>query len=142
MIRPDTPRAPLWRATWPALVITVATLVLFAPFVVGQRMFYWGTPLLQFMPWRAFAFEQMLAGQAPLWNPLVGGWSDRTQTRWGARRPWMLAGALILPVFFVAMFAAPSALPTSGAAVWTGFAFLVLGMSLFVTTEAVRAIGG
>ena len=44
------------------------------------------------------------------WNPLVGGWSDRTHTRWGARRPWMFAGSLILPVFFVAMFAAPTSL--------------------------------
>jgi len=60
-----------------------------------------------------------------IWNPLVGGWSDRTQTRWGARRPWMLAGALILPLFFVAMFAAPLALSAGAAAVWTGVAFLV-----------------
>ena len=60
-----------------------------------------------------------------LWNPLVGGWSDRTHSRWGARRPWMLAGALILPVAFIAMFAAPEALSTSGAATWTGVAFLI-----------------
>ncbi len=60
-----------------------------------------------------------------VWNPLVGGWSDRTHTRWGARRPWMFAGALILPVFFVAMFAAPESLSSGGAAAWTGAAFLV-----------------
>ena len=60
-----------------------------------------------------------------VWNPLVGGWSDRTHTRWGARRPWMLAGALILPVAFVAMFAAPQALSASGAATWTGVSFLI-----------------
>lgn len=72
MTRLDSRRSFTWRAAWPALVVVAATLVLFAPFVVGQRMFYWGTPLLQFMPWRAFGFEQMLAGQSPLWNPLVG----------------------------------------------------------------------
>jgi Na+/melibiose symporter-like transporter len=63
------------------------------------------------------------------WNPLVGGWSDRTHTRWGARRPWMFAGALILPVFFVAMFAAPTSLSSGAAAVWTGVAFLVSAAS-------------
>lgn len=60
-----------------------------------------------------------------IWNPLVGGWSDRTQSRWGARRPWMLAGALLLPAFFVAMFATPPGLSTGRAALWTGIAFLV-----------------
>jgi sugar (glycoside-pentoside-hexuronide) transporter len=59
------------------------------------------------------------------WNPLVGGWSDRTHTRWGARRPWMFAGALMLPVFFVAMFAAPASLDPTAAALWTGVAFLI-----------------
>lgn len=64
-----------------------------------------------------------------VWNPLVGGWSDRTHTRWGARRPWMLLGALVLPVFFVGMFAAPTTLSTGAAAVWTGIAFLVAAAS-------------
>ncbi|MBL8095901.1 MAG: hypothetical protein JNL73_17120, partial [Anaerolineales bacterium] len=57
---------------WPEWVVLGATLVLFAPFVLGLRLFYWGTPLLQFAPWRAFGFERLLAGEAPLWNPLVG----------------------------------------------------------------------
>ena len=30
-------------------------------------------------------------------NPLVGGWSDRTTSRWGPRVPWMLRGAVLLP---------------------------------------------
>ncbi|GAA4151152.1 MFS transporter [Actinomadura keratinilytica] len=41
-------------------------------------------------------------------NPLVGRWSDRTVSRHGARRPWLLAGALTLPPLFALMFAGTS----------------------------------
>lgn len=40
-------------------------------------------------------------------NPLVGRISDRTQTKWGARRPYLLFAGLALAVCFVAIFAAP-----------------------------------
>ncbi len=31
-------------------------------------------------------------------NPLVGAFSDRTRTRWGRRRPWMVGGVLVFVV--------------------------------------------
>src|SRR3954453_13266264 len=36
-------------------------------------------------------------------NPVVGTWSDRV----GARRPFLLAGAITLPLLFVLLFSAP-----------------------------------
>jgi uncharacterized membrane protein YfhO len=33
---------------------------------------FWGTPLLQFIPWRTFALSVLRQGYLPLWNPLVG----------------------------------------------------------------------
>ncbi|MFF2066006.1 MFS transporter [Streptomyces sp. NPDC058200] len=42
-----------------------------------------------------------------LLNPWIGSLSDRTEHRWGPRRPWMLLGALTMPLCFAAMFAAP-----------------------------------
>ena len=45
-------------------------------------------------------------------DPIVGAWSDRTQTRWGRRRPFLLAGALTLPPCFMALFMAPVGDPT------------------------------
>lgn len=57
-------------------------------------------------------------------NPLVGRWSDRTVSRWGPRRPWLLAGAAIMPVSFALTFAGP---PLKGvpAALFVGIFFLL-----------------
>ncbi|MEV7964714.1 MFS transporter [Sphaerisporangium sp. NPDC088356] len=57
-------------------------------------------------------------------NPLVGQWSDRTVSRWGPRRPWLLAGAIILPIAFALTFAGP---PLTGtpAALFVGGFFLI-----------------
>jgi len=57
---------------WPYLFILLAPMFLFAPFLLGQQVLYWGTPLLQFYPWRQFALDALRAGHLPLWNPLVG----------------------------------------------------------------------
>ncbi|MEZ5116891.1 MAG: MFS transporter [Candidatus Nanopelagicales bacterium] len=57
-------------------------------------------------------------------NPLVGTWSDRTKSRWGPRVPWMLAGAIILPIFFVLMFSVPG-LTGGGAAAYVIVMFLL-----------------
>lgn len=46
-----------------------------------------------------------------LLDPVFGVASDRTRSRWGRRRPWMLAGALLLPAAFALLFAAPRGEP-------------------------------
>ena len=40
-------------------------------------------------------------------DPLIGIASDRTRSRWGRRRPWMLAGAVVLPLSVTALFSLP-----------------------------------
>ncbi|MBM0234027.1 MFS transporter [Micromonospora sp. STR1_7] len=40
-------------------------------------------------------------------NPVAGRISDRTRSRWGARRPYLLVAGLALAVLFAAIFAAP-----------------------------------
>lgn len=37
-------------------------------------------------------------------DPLVGTLSDRTRTRLGARRPWLAAGTVLLPLAFIFLF--------------------------------------
>lgn len=40
-------------------------------------------------------------------DPLVGRWSDRIDTRWGRRRPFMAVGACLFSMGFVALFNPP-----------------------------------
>jgi hypothetical protein len=46
-------------------------LLLWRPLFAGQA-FFWGTPLLQFVPWQRMAAAMWREGHLPLWNPLVG----------------------------------------------------------------------
>jgi len=60
-----------------------------------------------------------------IFNPIVGGWSDRTNSRMGPRRPWMLAGAIILPIFFIALFSVPAGLSPTTSAIIVAVVFLI-----------------
>ncbi|WP_197375982.1 MFS transporter [Mycolicibacterium baixiangningiae] len=59
-------------------------------------------------------------------NPMVGRLSDRTTTRWGPRRPWMVAGGLLLPLTFVLLFWSPWL--GNAAAIWVACAFAAGGV--------------
>ncbi len=56
----------------PYLPVVILPLVLFANVLFTGKALYWGTPELQFIPWRAFAWESLKQGILPLWNPLNG----------------------------------------------------------------------
>jgi glycoside/pentoside/hexuronide:cation symporter, GPH family len=58
-------------------------------------------------------------------NPLVGGWSDRTTSRRGARVPWMLRGAVLLPIAFALMFWAPGDITGGAAAAWVALCYVL-----------------
>lgn len=71
-------------------------------------------------------------GLAVLWDavtdPVMGGISDRTRTRWGRRRPYLIGGSVVLAGAFAALFW-PPALATQGGK----FAYL-LGCYILVNT--------
>jgi hypothetical protein len=56
----------------PISIILILPLVLFWPLVFKDRVLYWGTPLLQFYPWRKLAVDMIRSGHAPLWNHYLG----------------------------------------------------------------------
>lgn len=64
-----------------------------------------------------------------IFNPIVGAWSDRTNSKMGPRRPWMLAGGILLPISFVFLFATPAILGPGGSAVYVMVFFLLSAAS-------------
>ena len=58
-------------------------------------------------------------------DPIVGWLSDRTNTRWGRRAPWIVIGGLVMVLGIIGIFAAPSEINPNSAAVWVGLFFMV-----------------
>ncbi|MEH0844673.1 MFS transporter [Micromonospora sp. CPCC 205711] len=65
-------------------------------------------------------------------NPVAGRISDRTRSRWGPRRPWLLGAGLALAALFAAIFAAPfGAAPAAGAYVAVAFLATATAFAFF-----------
>lgn len=61
-----------WLRWLPAALVILGPIAIFGPMVVRGDVLYWGTPLLQFTPWRDYALELVRQGSIPLWNPYLG----------------------------------------------------------------------
>jgi len=74
-------------------------------------------------------------------DPVVGFLSDRTRTRWGRRRPWMLFGAPVCAVFFYLLFTPPPELGARDAIVWFTATFLLYSLAHTVYVIPHYALG-
>lgn len=83
------------------------------------------------------AFAGVAFTVAKIWDvvidPWIGARSDRSLARTGARRRFMVIGAITLPIFFVLTFAVPPGLPEWISAAWVliGFLLAATAFSLF-----------
>lgn len=66
----------------------------------------------------------LLFGASRIWDaiadPLAGYWSDGTRSRFGRRRPWILASLVPTTVTFLMLFGPPASLSGSALVAWLG----------------------
>ncbi|MEV5554404.1 MFS transporter [Nonomuraea wenchangensis] len=109
--------------------------------VPGLLLLYYMTNFLAVPAWLA----GVVVTAPKIWdlviNPLVGRWSDRTVSRWGPRRPWLLAGACTLPAAFFLVFAGP---PLTGvpAAAYVAVCFLATATAYALFEVPYKAMPG
>ncbi|MGD8555610.1 MAG: YfhO family protein [Anaerolineales bacterium] len=65
-------RASRTKELLPFVLVIAGPLALLGPIMVRGEVLFWGTPLLQFAPWRTAAFDMLRQGLLPLWNPYLG----------------------------------------------------------------------
>jgi GPH family glycoside/pentoside/hexuronide:cation symporter len=123
--------------------LDLRTLLCYAPpaFALGAPMFFVQFYLLK------FATDVLLLAPAAVgalfavgrfWDavidPVIGPWSDRTRTRLGRRRPFMLAAIPLLALSFLMLWMPPATLSPALATAW-------LGVGLFGFYTAFSAYG-
>ena len=114
--------------------LSTATLAAYgAPtFAVGYLLFFvqfyflkFATDVLLLAP----ALVSVLFGAAKLWDgvsgPLIGSWSDRSRSRLGRRRPFLLAALPLLAFGFVMLWTVPTALSGGWLVAWIAVALFV-----------------
>jgi GPH family glycoside/pentoside/hexuronide:cation symporter len=74
-------------------------------------------------------------------DPIMGWVSDRTRTRWGRRRPYILAGGLLAPLAYVMLFAPPAWLTPAQAGLWFSVGFTSLFLFGTIATIPTQALG-
>lgn len=125
-------------------VLPLRVLFLYGAPVIGVTSMFW-LVMLYFLKYTTDVLDLppvwvgALFGLARLWDaasdPLVGYWSDRTTSRLGRRRPWMLASALPVALAFAALWSQPAGLGPTARLAWIG-----VGILVFYTAQTLFAV--
>jgi GPH family glycoside/pentoside/hexuronide:cation symporter len=75
-------------------------------------------------------------------DPIVGYVSDRTETRWGRRRPFLFASAIIMPLSIVGLFAVPNIESPTLLTLYLAFMMMLhgTGYSLYFVPAAAMSV--
>ena len=79
--------------------------------MVGTYITYFYTNILGIAPAIAGLVFMVARLVDAFTDPLMGMLVDRTNSRWGKFRPWIIAGAPFLAIMFVLLFTAPDFSP-------------------------------
>jgi len=124
-------------AAYGAPVFAVASLFFFVQFYFLK----FATDVLLLSP----AVVSVLFAAAKVWDgvsaPLIGSWSDRTRSRLGRRRPFMLGALPLLALGFWMIWSAPQALSGTLLMVWIGVALFVFFSAFDLYTLPHMALG-
>ena len=86
-----------------------------------------------------------LFGLAKLWDavsdPVVGGWSDRTQSRFGRRLPFLVASLPLLVAGFVMLWSPPASLSAGELTLWAAVGLFVFYTAFTLYTLPHVALG-
>ncbi len=99
-----------------------------SPFRYGFAMFGTSIPVNMFKSFAAIYYVDMLGLETKKYslilliytfidaidNPIYGFLSDRTNTKWGKRRPYLIIGAPLLVLCFVLFYNVPSGIQSNG----------------------------
>jgi GPH family glycoside/pentoside/hexuronide:cation symporter len=130
-----TPRSVLVAYAMPSLT---ASLLFGA---VSMYLLKFSTDVLLIPP----ATVGLIFGLSRLWDavtdPVVGHLSDRTHTRLGRRRPWILASALPVGLAYVALWSPPESLSSVGLVAWLGGSVLLFYTAMTTFGVPYTALG-
>jgi GPH family glycoside/pentoside/hexuronide:cation symporter len=93
------------------------------PIAIHMSIFYSDTVLVP-LGYIALAVAVARAFDA-ITDPVMGWITDRTRTRWGRRRPWMLIGAPLCALSFIALFTPPAGITALQAAGWFSISYVL-----------------
>jgi GPH family glycoside/pentoside/hexuronide:cation symporter len=139
----DAPALPGAAATAPSGRVSLSTLLVYsAPTVgigfmhlfTGMYLMKFSTDVLAITP-AAMGFIFFLSR---VWDaisdPMAGYLSDRTRSRLGRRRPWLLAGALPVGLVFFLMWSPPQGLSGDTLTLWMGAMVILFytGLTVFL----------
>ncbi len=119
----------------PAIAVTFSTTLTLA------YIAKYATDVLLIAP----ATMGLIFGVSRIWDgitdPVIGTLSDRTRSRFGRRRPWLLASALPVGIAGVALWAPPRALEGDALVAWFTISFLLFMTSMTVFNVPHMALG-